>query len=220
MKAVGFIAVAVGDGIRDVFTEYGADFIIEGGQTMNPSTQDMLDAIEYVNAETVFIFPNNKNIIMAANQAADMTKDRQVIVIPTTSIPQGITALINYVEESDAESNRESLCEVISTVKTGEVTYAIRDTVIDDFDIKEGDFMGLGDAGLISSGNDLTVVAKDMVAGMVDEESSFICIYYGEEIGEDDANALADILTEQHPSCEIEVQPGGQPVYYYIISVE
>ncbi|MCD8300944.1 MAG: DAK2 domain-containing protein [Clostridiales bacterium] len=220
MKAVGFIAVAVGDGLREVFTEYGADFIIEGGQTMNPSTQDMLDAIEMVNAETVFIFPNNKNIIMAANQAADMTKDRQVIVIPTTSIPQGITAIINYIEESGVENNRDALCEVISTVKTGEVTYAVRDTRIDDLDIKKGDFMGLGDSGLLSAGKDMTEVASDMVAAMVDADSSFICIYYGEEISEEDANALAGILTERHPECEVEVQPGGQPVYYYIISVE
>ncbi len=219
-KKVGFIAVAVGDGLRDIFTEYGADFIIEGGQTMNPSTQDMLDAIEMVNAETVFILPNNKNIIMAANQAADMTKDRQVYVIPTTSIPQGITALINYIEEYDAEANRDQMNEVLHTVKTGEVTYAIRDTVIDDLTIREGDFMGIGDAGIISAGGDLPQVAKKMVGGMVDGDSSFICVYYGEEISEEDAAALSSALGDDYPQCEVEMQRGGQPVYYYIISVE
>ncbi len=219
-KEIGFIAVSTGEGLNEVFMGLGADYLIEGGQTMNPSTEDILEAIDRVNAPTVFVFPNNKNIILAANQAASMAKDKEVIVIPTKTLPQGITALINFVPESDPEHNRELMTGVIDMVKTGQVTYAIRDTSFDDREIREGDYMGIGDSTILSAGQDLDAVVRDMVKELVDPESSFICIYYGEEIEREDAENLARDLEEAYPDCEVEIQHGGQPIYYYIVSVE
>ncbi len=219
-KEIGFIAVSIGDGMNEVFMGLGADHLIEGGQTMNPSTEDMLKAISQVNAQTVFIFPNNKNIILAANQAASMAKEREVVVIPTRTLPQGITALINFVPEAGVEANRELMTEVIDMVKTGQVTYAIRDTSIDGLDIKEGDYMGIGDSSILSAGKDIDQVVKDMLREMIDEESSFICMYYGDEVSEESAEALGSYVSREYPDCEVEIQHGGQPVYYYIVSVE
>lgn len=219
-KEMGFISVSVGDGINEVFKGLGADYLIEGGQTMNPSTEDMLNAIDKVNAKTIFIFPNNKNIVLAANQAASLVEDKEIIVIPTKTIPQGITAMINFVPEQTPEENKETMLEVISTVKTGQVTYAVRDTVIDDKEIKEGDYMGIGDSAILSVGRDRQDVVKDMVAQLVDEESSFICIYYGQEVIAEEVNTLGAYFEAEYPACEVEVQYGGQPVYYYVISVE
>ncbi|MCD8232399.1 MAG: DAK2 domain-containing protein [Clostridiales bacterium] len=219
-KDIGFIAVSIGDGINEVFRGLGVDCIIEGGQTMNPSTEDILNAIDSLNYDTIFIFPNNKNIILAANQAASMADDKEIIVIPTRTVPQGITAMINFVPEAGAKNNAQTMLEVIDTVKTGQVTYAIRDTFLDGKDIKEGDYMGIGDSAILSSGREMLPVVREMAAQMIDEESSFICIYYGEDIAEEDAQALGEELGSAYPECEIEVQNGGQPIYYYLISVE
>ena len=219
-KETGFIAVSAGEGLSDIFKELGTDYLIEGGQTMNPSTEDMLNAIEKVNAKNIFIFPNNKNIILAANQAAMLLEDKDIIVIPTKTIPQGISAMINFIPEQSPEENRENMLEAIAAVKTGQVTYAVRDTVIDDKEIKEGDYMGIGDSSILSVGADREDVTKDMVAQMIDEESSFICIYYGEEVLPEAVNALQKYFEESYPECEVEVQFGGQPIYYYVISVE
>ena len=220
VKEMGFISVSVGDGINEVFKGLGADYLIEGGQTMNPSTEDMLNAIDKVNAKTIFIFPNNKNIILAANQAASLVEDKEIIVIPTKTIPQGITAMINFVPEQTPEENKETMLEVIRTVKTGQVTYAVRDTVIDDKEIREGDYMGIGDSAILSVGRERQDVVKDMVAQLINEESSFICIYYGEEVLAEEVNTLGAYFEAEYPACEVEVQYGGQPVYYYVISVE
>ena len=219
-KAMGFITVSIGEGINDIFKGLGVDCIIAGGQTMNPSTEDLLNAIDQVNADTVFILPNNKNIILAANQAASMTEDKNVVVIPTKTVPQGITALINYIPEKDAEDNAQRMTEELANVKTGQVTYAVRDTVIDDKEIKQGDYMGIGDAGILSVGTDMLQVLKDMTAQMVDEDSAIISIYYGEDADEEEAAELASYMEEQYPDCEVEVHSGGQPIYYYVISVE
>lgn len=219
-KDMGFIAVSIGEGVNEVFNGLGVDYLIEGGQTMNPSTEDMLNAIEHVNADHIFIFPNNKNIILAANQAAMLLEDKDIIVIPTKTIPQGISAMINFIPEQSPEENRENMLEAIAAVKTGQVTYAVRDTVIDDKEIKEGDYMGIGDSSILSVGADREDVTKDMVAQMIDEESSFICIYYGEEVLPEAVNALQKYFEETYPECEVEVQFGGQPIYYYVISVE
>ncbi|MCC8142139.1 MAG: DAK2 domain-containing protein [Lachnospiraceae bacterium] len=219
-KEIGFIAVSIGEGMNEVFMGLGADYLIEGGQTMNPSTEDMLEAISQVNAATIFIFPNNKNIILAANQAAALAKGKKVVVIPTTTVPQGITALINFVPEAGADANEELMNEVIGMVKTGQVTYAIRDTEIDDWDIKEGDFMGIGDSSILSTGTEIEEVVRDMIQSLVEEDSSFICIYYGEEIDKDQAETLGKFVAKEYPECEVEIQYGGQPIYYYIVSVE
>lgn len=219
-KAMGFITVSIGEGINDIFKGLGVDCIIAGGQTMNPSTEDLLNAIDRVNADTVFILPNNKNIILAANQAASMTEDKNVVVIPTKTVPQGITALINYIPEKDAEDNAQRMTEELANVKTGQVTYAVRDTMIDDKEIKQGDYMGIGDEGILSVGTDMLQVLKDMTAEMVDEDSSIISIYYGEEAAEEEAAELASYMEEQYPDCEVEVHSGGQPIYYYVVSVE
>lgn len=220
MKEVGFIAVAAGDGLTEVFEGLGADYVISGGQTMNPSTDDFLKAIEQVNAKSVFLFPNNSNIILAANQAASLSGEKEVIVIPTTTVPQGVTALINYIPEQSAEENRAGMEEVIQTVKTGEVTYAVRDTVIDGITISKGDYMGIGMKKILSNGTDLAEVAAAMTGKMVDEESSIISLYYGADTAEEDAEALGKKFETLFPECEVDIQYGGQPVYYYIISVE
>ena len=219
-KPVGFLAVSVGDGVNEIFKSLGVDYIIEGGQTMNPSTADILDAVDKVNAETIFILPNNKNIILAANQAAELTTDKNLLVIPTKTIPQGITAVINYVPELSTEENEATMMEEIGNVKTGQVTYAVRDTMIDDKEIKQGDYMGIGDKGILSVGQDMCQVTEDMVAAMVDEESELISVYYGSDVAEEDAQKLSDALAEKYPDCDVDIQYGGQPVYYYIISTE
>ncbi len=219
-KEVGFIAVSVGEGINDIFKGLGVDYIIEGGQTMNPSTEDMLNAIERVNADSVFILPNNKNIILAANQAQMMVKDKNIIVIPTKTVPQGITAIINYVPDMSVQENEENMKSEIGNVKTGQVTYAVRDTVIDDKEIKQGDYMGLGDAGILSVGSNVSDVTFDMVKEMMSDDLELISVYYGEEITEDVAKELKTRIEKEYPSCDIELQYGGQPIYYYIISAE
>jgi len=219
-KEMGFIAVSIGDGLAEIFKGLGADYLIEGGQTMNPSTEDVLNAIDKVNARNIFVLPNNKNIILAANQAAELTEDKNIIVIPTKTIPQGITALINYIPEQSPEENKERMEEEISLVKTGQVTYAVRDTEIDDKVIHSGDYMGIGDSSILSVNPDKNEAIYEMVAQMVDEDSAMISIYYGQDVTEDEANEVADKLAEDYPDVEFEVNNGGQPVYYYILSVE
>ncbi len=219
-KDVGFIAVSIGEGLGDIFRELGADCLIEGGQTMNPSTQDILTAIDKVNADTVFIFPNNKNIILAAQQAQKLVEGKKIIVVPSKTIPQGITALLNYLPEKSVEENEELMREEIGCVKTVELTYAVRDTKIDEQTIHEGDIMGVGDSGILAVGKEIDETALDSLANMVDEESELISVYFGMETKEEDAEALGEKIREQFPDCEVEVAPGGQPIYYYIISVE
>ena len=219
-KKYGFISVSVGEGLSALFKELNVDWIIEGGQTMNPSTEDMLNAIAEVNADTIYIFPNNKNIVLAANQARDLTEDKEIVVVPTKTIPQGITALISFQPDMTGEENLEGMMEAVSMVKTGPVTYAVRDTRLDEKDIHEGDIMGIGDHGILAVGKGREAVAKEMVAAMVDEDSEVISIYYGAETSEEAANKLAEELEETYPDCEVEVNMGGQPIYYYIISVE
>lgn len=219
-KKYGFISVSVGEGLSALFKELNVDWIIEGGQTMNPSTEDMLNAIAEVNADTIYIFPNNKNIVLAANQARDLTEDKEIVVVPTKTIPQGITALISFQPDMTGEENLEGMMEAVSMVKTGQVTYAVRDTRLDEKDIHEGDIMGIGDHGILAVGKGREAVAKEMIAAMVDEDSEVISIYYGAETSEEAANKLAEELEETYPDCEVEVNMGGQPIYYYIISVE
>ena len=219
-KDVGFIAVSVGEGINEIFKSLGVDYIIEGGQTMNPSTEDMLNAIDKVNADNVFILPNNKNIILAANQAQMLVKDKKIIVIPTKTVPQGITAVINYIPDLSAEENEQTMTEEIKNVATGQVTYAVRDTNIDGKEIKQGDFMGLGDSGILSVGTTITDVALSMIDEMMQDELELISIYYGSEITEEDAENLKKLTEEKYPDCDIELQYGGQPIYYYIVSAE
>ena len=219
-KEMGFVSVSIGEGMNEVFRGLGVDYLIEGGQTMNPSTEDMLNAIEHVNAKTVFILPNNKNIIMAANQAVDLVEDKQIIVIPTKTIPQGITALVNYIPDHSAEENKEQMMAEIENVKTGQVTYAVRDTEIDGKTIKQNDFMGIGDKSILSVGTDLKATTLEMVDAMVDEDSAIVSIYFGSDSDEDSANELAAAIEEKYPGVEVEVNDGGQPIYYYVISVE
>ena len=219
-KECGFISVSIGEGIGEIFKGLGVDCLIEGGQTMNPSTEDMLSAIDKVNAENVFIFPNNKNVILAANQAKVLTKDKKIFVIPTKTVPQGITAVINYNPDRTPEENEASMMEEIQHVKTGEVTYAVRDTHIDDKEIHEGDFMGIGDHSILSVGKNLSDVTKDMLAAMADDDSELISIYYGADIDEETANALGNEIMELYSGCDVEIYSGGQPIYYYVISVE
>lgn len=219
-KEAGFIAVSVGDGLSEIFKGLGADYIIEGGQTMNPSTEDMLNAIEKVNADTIYIFPNNKNIILAAEQAKELTEDKTIVVIPTKTVPQGITALINYMPEKGAEENAEAMKEEIAKVKSGQVTYAVRDTNIDGVEIHKGDIMGLGDQGILTAGKDIEETTFESIQKMVDEDSELISIYYGAEIKEEDAQKLSQRLEECYPMLDVELNQGGQPIYYYIISVE
>ncbi|MBQ3584439.1 MAG: DAK2 domain-containing protein, partial [Lachnospiraceae bacterium] len=219
-KEVGFIAVSIGEGIKEIFTGLGADYIIEGGQTMNPSTEDMLTAIEKVNAKNIYIFPNNKNIILAAEQAKYLVEDKNIIVVPTKTIPQGITAIINYVQDMDVFENRDQMVEEMNKVKTGSVTYAVRDTVIDDKEIKENDIMGIGDAGIVSVGTDLFKTTIDMVSNLVDDDSEIISIYYGQDVTKEDAEAVAEKIEQLYADVEVDVNYGGQPIYYYVISVE
>ena len=219
-KEVGFISVSVGAGMGEIFKELGADYLIEGGQTMNPSTEDVLQAIERVNAKNIFIFPNNKNIILAANQARDLTEDKNIIVIPTKTIPQGITALISYVPDKTVEQNTEEMMEAVGNVKTGQITYAVRDTKIDDKEIRQGDIMGIGDHGLLAVGTGIEDITVAALQEMSDEDSEIISVYYGQDVSEEDAEHLAERLEEQYPDFDIEIHNGGQPIYYYILSVE
>ena len=219
-KEVGFVSVSIGEGFGEIFRDLGVDYLIEGGQTMNPSTEDMLNAIARVNADTIFIFPNNKNIILAANQAKALTKDKNIVVIPTKTVPQGITAVINFVPEKSAEENEKAMLEEIQRVKTGQITYAVRDTHIDDKEIHQGDIMGIGDHGMLSVGRDVVSVAKESVEAMVDDESELISIYYGEDFSQEEAEKLGEELEEKYDFCDVEVNCGGQPIYYCIISVE
>ena len=219
-KAMGFIAVSIGAGMNEIFKELGADYIIEGGQIMNPSTEDMLNAIDRVNADTVFILPNNKNIVLAANQAKSLVEEKEIIVIPTKTVPQGITAIINFMPDADAKTNEEAMLEEIKNVKTGQVTYAVRDTHIDDKEIHEGDIMGIGDSGILAVGKDLEETTKELIANLVDEDSELISIYYGEEVSEEDAEKFTEEITELYPDVDVDIQFGGQPIYYYVLAVE
>ena len=219
-KEVGFISVSVGDGMSAIFKDLGADYLIEGGQTMNPSTEDMLNAIAHVNAENIFIFPNNKNIILAANQARDLTEDKNIIVIPTKTIPQGITALINYVPEKTIEENTEEMLESITTVKTGQITYAVRNTKIDEKEIHEGDIMGIGDSGILAVGQSVEETTKEMLAQLVDEDTELISLYYGQDVQEESAENFAQEIEDLYPDVDVDVHSGGQPIYYYVLSVE
>lgn len=219
-KEFGFVTVASGKGLVQIFKDLGADVVIEGGQTMNPSTDDILSAVEKVNAKTVFVLPNNKNIILAANQAEKLCEDKKVVVIPSKTLPQGITALINFVPDQSEKANTETMTNELSNVKSGEVTYAVRDTMIDDKEIKEGDYMGIGDAGIISVNSDLTDVMIKMLEEMVDEDSALISLYYGNDVKKNEATKMKKEVEKNFPSVEVELQEGGQPVYYYVTSVE
>ena len=220
LKETGFISVSIGDGFGDIFRDLGVDYLIEGGQTMNPSTEDMLTAIDNVHAKNIFILPNNKNIILAANQAKALTEDKNIIVIPTKTVPQGITAVINYVPDKSPEENAAAMEEEIARVKTGQLTYAVRDTHIDDKTICSGDIMGVGDHAILAVGKEIDSVAEETVAEMIDEDSELISIYYGEDMSEEEAETLRERLEELYPDCDVELNFGGQPIYYYIISVE
>ena len=219
-KEVGFVAVSMGEGMKRIFEELGVDRIIEGGQTMNPSTADILEAIDHVNARTIFVLPNNKNIILAAQQARELTEGKKVIVIPSRTVPQGIAAVINYISGSSDEENEAVMTEEMQNVRSGQITYAVRDTIIDDQEIKEGNIMGLGDNGLLAVGEDLEETAAATIDALVDEESEIISLYYGADVTEEDAEHLSALLGERYPDCEIELNEGGQPIYYYVVSVE
>ena len=219
-KEVGFIAVSIGEGMNEIFRELGADYIIEGGQTMNPSTEDMLNAIDQVNAEHIFILPNNKNIILAANQAQTLTEDKDIIVVPSKTVPQGITAIINYMPDADAQTNLEAMIEGIGNVKTGQVTYAVRDTHIDDKEIHEGDIMGIGDSGILAVGQSVEETTKEMLAHLVDEDTELISLYYGQDVQEESAENFAQEIEDLYPDVDVDVHSGGQPIYYYVLSVE
>ena len=219
-KEYGFIAVSIGEGLNEIFRELGVDYIIEGGQTMNPSTDDMLNAIDEVNAKHVFIFPNNKNITLAANQAKSLVKDKEVIVIPTKTVPQGITAIINFVPDMSAEENEEVMLEEIKRVKTGQVTYAVRDTSFDGKEIHVNDIMGIGDAGIISVGKEVEATTLEMLAELVDDESELVSVYYGSDVSEEEAEALTEKIQELYPDVDVDTHFGGQPIYYYVLAVE
>ena len=219
-KDIGFVTVAAGDGMTEIFKSLGVDVVISGGQTMNPSTDDIVNAVNSVNADCVFVLPNNKNIILAANQAQYLVEDKKVVVIPTKTIAQGITAIINYVPDMAVEENEAVMVEEMGRVKTGEVTYAVRDTQIDDKEIRQGDYMGIGDKGILAVGPDMNTVIFEMVDEMVDDETELISVYYGEEVTEDAAEVIRGAIADKYTSCDIELQYGGQPVYYYVISAE
>ena len=219
-KENGFIAVAAGDGLADIFRDLGVDYVIEGGQTMNPSTDDVLSAIEQVNAENIFVLPNNGNIILAANQAKNLTEDKEVYVVPSKNIPQGIAAMISFVSGRSAAENAESMEEEMQLIKSGQVTYAVRDTNMDGKDIKQGDFMGLTDKTIVSVGSDLQGTAKELIESLLDEDSELVSLYYGSDATKEQAEQLAEDIENTHEDVEVEVQYGGQPVYSYFISVE
>ena len=219
-KPFGFVTVSIGEGLNEIFRGIGADYIIEGGQTMNPSTEDMLTAIENVNADTIYILPNNSNIILAAEQAASLTEDKEIVVIPSKTVPQGITALINFMPDKSVEDNTKRMTDEMQNVKTGQVTYAVRDTSMDGKEIKAGDYMGIGDKTILSVGGDIADVTFELLESLMDEDSELVSLYYGQETSEEDADALADRVMEAYPDVDVEVHPGGQPIYYYVLSVE
>ena len=219
-KAVGFIAVSIGEGLGEIFKGLNVDYLIEGGQTMNPSTEDMLNAIDQVNADTIYIFPNNKNIILAAEQAVHLCEDKEIVVIPSKTVPQGITSIINFIPELSPEENKAAMIEEMSRVKTGQVTYAVRDTSMDGFEIKEGDIMGIGDKAILAEGKEIGATSLQLLEALVDEDTELVTIYYGSDVAEEDAEALLAKAEEQHPDVDIELHFGGQPIYYYIISAE
>jgi len=219
-KPFGFIAVSVGEGLSEIFKGIGADYLIEGGQTMNPSTEDILNAVEQVKAETIFVLPNNKNIILAAEQAMHLVENKRIIVVPSTTVPQGITALINFMPDLTAEENLENMKSEMGRVKTGQITYAVRTTNIDGMDINEGDIMALGDKGMLAVEKTIPSAVMKALEAMIDEESELVTLYYGTEVSQEAANELLDQAAQQFPDVEIELQNGGQPVYYYMISVE
>ena len=219
-KEVGFIAVSIGEGMNEIFKGLGVDYIIEGGQTMNPSTEDIMNAVDKVNADTIYVLPNNKNIILAAEQARSLVEDKKLIVIPSKTVPQGITAVVNYIDGESAEVNAEHMVQEMARVKSGQVTYAVRDTVIDDKTITEGDIMGIGDSGILSVTQSVDSATAELIDALVDEESELISIYYGEDVAEEDAEALAEQIEEKYPDVDVELQNGGQPIYYYVLSVE
>ncbi len=219
-KEVGFISVSIGEGVNEIFKGLGVDYIIEGGQTMNPSTEDMLNAIEKVNADTIYILPNNKNIILAANQAQSLVEDKEIVVIPSKTVPQGITALINYIADDSSSDNANRMIEEMSKVKTGQVTYAVRDTELDGKVIKENDIMGIADQGIVAVTQDIKETTIDMLKELIDDDSEIVSIYYGSDVTEDDANDISDTILEMYPDVDVEVNFGGQPIYYYVVSVE
>ncbi len=219
-KPYGFIAVSIGEGFGEIFKGIGADYLIEGGQTMNPSTEDMLNAIEHVNADTIYILPNNSNIILAAEQATHLVKDKNIVVIPSKTVPQGITAIINFAPDMTPEENKETMIQEMKHVKTGQITYAVRNTMIDDKEINEGDIMGIGDRGILTVGKSVEGTALDTLREMVDDDSELISIYYGSDISEEEAGEFLAMAQDACPDCEIELHSGGQPIYYYLMSVE
>ena len=219
-KANGFIAVSVGEGLGEIFRGIGADYLIEGGQTMNPSTEDMLNAIDHVNADTVYILPNNKNIILAAEQAKYLVEDKEIVVVPSKTVPQGIAAMINFIPDHSKEENLESMTEEMSRIKTGQVTYAVRNTVIDDKEIHEGDIMGIGDHGILAVSQSIEKTVIETLAAMIDEDCELVSIYYGSDVEEADAEAVLEKAQETWPQLEFELQSGGQPIYYYLLSAE
>ncbi len=219
-KPYGFITVAAGEGLVEIFKSLGVDYVIEGGQTMNPSTADFIDAASKVNAETIFILPNNKNIILAANQAAELVTDKTLLVIPSKTIPQGITAIINFIPDLSADENEQAMMEEIKKVKTGQVTYAVRDTSIDGKEIHKDDYMGISDSGLASVGTDRDKVIEELVDSMIDDSSELVSIYFGKDVKEDEAQKVSDMISGKYGNLDVELQSGGQPVYYYMISVE
>ncbi|MCI7796919.1 MAG: DAK2 domain-containing protein [Lachnospiraceae bacterium] len=219
-KQYGFIAVSIGEGLGEIFRGIGADYLIEGGQTMNPSTEDMLNAIDKVNADVIYILPNNKNIILAAEQAKSLVEDKKIYVVPSKTVPQGIAALINFMPDADPEDNLESMIGEMQQIRTGQITYAVRNTSIDGMEINEGDIMGIGDSGMLAVGKDIEATAIETVGRMVDEDSELISIYYGEDVTVEQAEVLTEKLQEKYPHCEVELNDGGQPIYYYLLSVE
>ncbi len=219
-KANGFIAVSVGEGLGEIFRGIGADYLIEGGQTMNPSTEDMLNAIDHVNADTVYILPNNKNIILAAEQAKYLVEDKEIVVVPSKTVPQGIAAMINFIPDHSKEENLESMTEEMRRIKTGQVTYAVRNTVIDDKEIHEGDIMGIGDHGILAVSQSIEKTVIETLAAMIDEDCELVSIYYGSDVEEADAEAVLEKAQETWPQLEFELQSGGQPIYYYLLSAE
>lgn len=219
-KPFGFIAVTMGEGLSEIFKGIGTDYLIEGGQTMNPSTEDLLNAIEKVNADTIYILPNNKNIILAAEQAKSLVRDKKILVVPSKTVPQGITAIINFAPDLSAEENLEIMSQEMSCVKTGQVTYAVRNTSIDSREITEGDIMAIGDKGILAVGKETKETVMDALRAMVDDESELITIYYGCDVAEEDADKLLFDAQNEFGDCEVELHNGGQPIYYYLLSVE
>ena len=216
----GFVAVAAGNGLKDLFKDLGCDNVVSGGQSMNPSTDDIYEAIMATPAKNVLVLPNNKNIIMAANQAAELTEDKDIIVLPTKTIPQGIVALVNYIPDYTAEENKEAMLAELDSVKTGQVTYAVRDTEIDGMQIRQNDYMGIGDKAILAVGTDLKETTMKMIDAMVDEDSAIVSIYYGADETEEHAQEIGKMIEEKYPDVEVEINCGGQPIYYFVISVE